>query len=155
MNVADRLRRLPPYLFGTINSLRHRKRQAGIDVIDLGMGNPMDGAPDVVVDKLCEAAKDPRNHRYSASAGVFNLRRDLARLYERVYNVSLDPEKEVIATIGSKEGFSHLCLALMGPGDTAVVGRSVLPDSRVLGGTGRRERGQRPTRQRPGLPRPP
>ena len=127
LNVADRLRRLPPYLFGTINELRNQKRQAGIDMIDLGMGNPMDGAPHEVVDKLCEAAKDPRNHRYSASAGIYNLRKDLSDLYDRIYNVSLDPEKEVIATIGSKEGFSHLCLAMMGPGDTAIVGDPYFP----------------------------
>jgi alanine-synthesizing transaminase len=127
LDVADRLRRLPPYLFGTINALRHQKRQAGIDMIDLGMGNPMDGAPHEVVDKLCEAAKDPRNHRYSASAGIYNLRKDLSDLYDRIYNVSLDPEKEVIATIGSKEGFSHLCLAMMGPGDTAIVGDPYFP----------------------------
>ena len=127
LDVADRLRRLPPYLFGTINQLRNQKRHAGIDMIDLGMGNPMDGAPHEVVDKLCEAAKDPRNHRYSASAGIYNLRRDLSELYDRIYNVSLDPEKEVIATIGSKEGFSHLCLAMMGPGDTAIVGDPYFP----------------------------
>ncbi len=127
INVADRLRRLPPYLFGQINKLKHEKRVAGVDVIDLGMGNPMDGAPEVVVDKLCEAARDPRNHRYSASAGVFNLRRDLAELYQRIYDVELDPETEVIATIGSKEGFSHLCLAMLGPGDTAIVGDPYFP----------------------------
>ncbi len=121
LNVADRLRRLPPYLFGRINQMKYEKRRTDVDVIDLGMGNPMDPTPSVVVEKLCEAARDPRNQRYSASAGVYNLRRDLAKLYERVYNVSLDPEKEVIATIGSKEGFSHMCLAMMGPGDTAVV----------------------------------
>jgi alanine-synthesizing transaminase len=127
LNVADRLRRLPPYLFGQINQMKYEKRRAGVDVIDLGMGNPMDGTPGYIVEKLCEAARDPRNHRYSASAGVYNLRRDLAKLYERVYNVSLDPSSEVIATIGSKEGFSHLCLALMGPGDTAVVGDPFFP----------------------------
>lgn len=127
LNVADRVRRLPPYLFGRINQMKYEKRRAGVDIIDLGMGNPTDPPPNVVVDKLCEAARDPRNHRYSASAGVFNLRRDLAKLYERVYNVSLDPQTEVIATIGSKEGFSHMCLALMGPGDTAVVGDPYFP----------------------------
>lgn len=127
LNIADRLRRLPPYLFGRINQMKYDKRCAGVDIIDLGMGNPMDPTPEVVVDKLCEAAHDPRNQRYSASAGVFNLRRDLAQLYERVYNVSLDPQSEVVATIGSKEGFSHMCLALMGPGDTAVVGDPYFP----------------------------
>jgi alanine-synthesizing transaminase len=127
INVADRIRRLPPYLFGTINKMKYEKRRAGVDVIDLGMGNPLDPTPENIVEKLCEAARDPRNHRYSASAGIYNLRRDLARLYERVYNVQLDPEKEIIATIGSKEGFSHLCLAMMGPGDTAIVGDPYFP----------------------------
>ncbi|MBN1553415.1 MAG: aminotransferase class I/II-fold pyridoxal phosphate-dependent enzyme [Phycisphaerae bacterium] len=127
LNVADRLRRLPPYLFGRINKMKYEKRRADVDIIDLGMGNPMDPTPDAVVEKLCEAARDARNQRYSASIGIYNLRRDLAQLYERVYDVSLDPEKEVIATIGSKEGFSHMCLALMGPGDTAVVGDPYFP----------------------------
>ena len=127
INVADRLRRLPPYLFGQINQMKYEKRRAGVDIIDLGMGNPLDRPPEVVIDKLCEAARDGRNHRYSASGGVFNLRRDLGQLYERLYNVSLDPHSEVIACIGSKEGFSHLCLALMGPGDTAVVGDPYFP----------------------------
>jgi alanine-synthesizing transaminase len=127
INVADRLRRLPPYLFGQINRMKYEKRRAGVDLIDLGMGNPLDPPDEMIIEKLCEAAHDPRSHRYSASAGVFNLRRDLARLYERVYDVRLDPDSEVIATIGSKEGFSHLCLALMGPGDTAVVGDPYFP----------------------------
>ncbi len=127
INVADRIRRLPPYLFGQINKMKYEKRRAGVDVIDLGMGNPLDPTPENIVEKLCEAARDPRNHRYSASAGIYNLRRDLARLYERVYDVQLDPEKEIIATIGSKEGFSHLCLAMMGPGDTAIVGDPYFP----------------------------
>lgn len=118
--VADRLKRLPPYLFGKINELKYRKRQAGIDVIDLGMGNPTDPPDPRVIQKLTEAAADPRNHRYSASAGIFNLRREVAMKYERRYGVHLDPHSEVIATIGSKEGFSHMCLALMGPGDTCI-----------------------------------
>jgi len=127
IDVAPRIRRLPPYLFQRINKLKYEKRRAGVDIIDLGMGNPLDPPSDVIVEKLCEAARDPRSHRYSASAGVFNLRRDLAKLYERVYSVQLDPADEVIATIGSKEGFSHMCLALMGPGDTAVVGDPYFP----------------------------
>ena len=98
-----------------------------MDIIDLGMGNPVDAPASQIVEKLCQAARDPRNHRYSASAGLFNLRREVARLYERLYHVSLDGEKEVVACIGSKEGFSHLCLALMGPGDTAVVGDPYFP----------------------------
>ena len=119
--VAERLRRLPPYLFEQINRSKYEKRRAGVDIIDLGMGNPLDPAPPQVVDKLCQAARDPRNHRYSASAGIYNLRRDFALHYKKLYDVDLDPENEVIAVIGSKEGFSHLCLALMGPGDTAIV----------------------------------
>jgi alanine-synthesizing transaminase len=127
IDVSSRIKRLPPYLFGQINAVKYRKRTEGADIIDLGMGNPTDAPPEAVVEKLCEAAHDPRNHRYSASGGVFNLRREVSRLYERVYGVSLDPDKEVIATIGSKEGFSHLCLALMGSGDTAVVGDPYFP----------------------------
>jgi alanine-synthesizing transaminase len=127
IDVSPRIRRLPPYLFARLNALKYAKRRAGVDIIDLGMGNPLDPPADAIVEKLCEAAHDARNHRYSASAGVYNLRRDLARLYERVYGVTLDPAGEVIATIGSKEGFSHLCLALMGPGDTAVVGDPYFP----------------------------
>lgn len=124
---ADRVKRLPPYLFGRLNALKHKKRQADIDIIDLGMGNPMDGAPQRVVDKLCEAAKDPRNQRYSASKGIYNLRREMALKYARKWNVELDPETEVLATIGSKEGFSHMCLAMLGPGDTAIVADPAFP----------------------------
>lgn len=118
---ADRINRLPPYLFGKLNQMKHEKRKAGVDIIDLGMGNPSDPSPEFVVDKLCEAVRDPRNQRYSASQGIFNLRREVARVYKRRWDVDLDPETEVIAVIGSKEGFSHMCLALMGPGDTAIV----------------------------------
>jgi alanine-synthesizing transaminase len=118
---AERITRLPPYLFSRLNALKLAKRQAGADIIDLGMGNPTDRAPQVVVDKLCEAAKDPRNHRYSASKGIKGLRMEVAKKYERKWNVQLDPETEVLACIGSKEGFSHLCLAMLGPGDTAIV----------------------------------
>jgi alanine-synthesizing transaminase len=124
---AQRIKRLPPYLFGRLNALKLAKRQAGVDIIDLGMGNPSDPAPQIVIDKLCEAAKDPRNHRYSASKGITNLRREVAKKYQRKWNVQLDPETEVLACIGSKEGFSHLCLAMMGPGDTAVVPNPAFP----------------------------
>jgi alanine-synthesizing transaminase len=103
------------------------KRQEGVDIIDLGMGNPSDPAPQIVIDKLCEAAQDPRNHRYSASKGIKNLRKEIAKKYERNWNVQLDPETEVLACIGSKEGFSHLCLAMMGPGDTAIVPDPAFP----------------------------
>lgn len=124
---AERITRLPPYLFARINALKLAKRQAGADIIDLGMGNPSDGVPQVIVDKLCEAAKDPRNHRYSASKGIKGVRMEVAKKYQRNWNVQLDPEKEVLACIGSKEGFSHLCLAMLGPGDTAIVPDPAFP----------------------------
>jgi alanine-synthesizing transaminase len=124
---AQRITRLPPYMFGRLNALKLAKRQAGVDIIDLGMGNPSDPAPQIVIDKLCEAARDPRNHRYSASKGIKNLRAEVAKKYERKWNVQLDPETEVLACIGSKEGFSHLCLAMLGPGDTAIVPEPAFP----------------------------
>ncbi|MBN2211043.1 MAG: aminotransferase class I/II-fold pyridoxal phosphate-dependent enzyme [Sedimentisphaerales bacterium] len=127
IETSDRLKRLPPYLFAQINALKLKKRREDIDIIDLGMGNPMDGAPKLVIDKLCEAAQDIRNHRYSASKGVYNLRREMAIKYERKWGVTLDPETEVLACIGSKEGFSHLCLAMLGPGDTAIVADPAFP----------------------------
>jgi len=117
---SARMHRLPPYLFGRINALKSDLRRNDVDIIDLGMGNPNDPTPQVIVDKLAEAAADKRNQRYSASAGVYNLRRELAQFYERHWDVSLSPEEEVIATVGSKEGFSHLCLATLGPGDVAL-----------------------------------
>lgn len=119
--IADRVKRLPPYLFGRINALKYQKRRAGADVIDLGMGNPSDPPQDLVIEKLAEAARDPRNHGYSHSIGIPNLRREVASKYLKRYGVRLDPESEIVTCLGSKEGFSHLCLALMGPGDTAIV----------------------------------
>jgi alanine-synthesizing transaminase len=121
IKLASRIERLPPYILGRLKHLIYERRKAGADVIDLNMGNPSDPPPEAVVDKLREAVLDVRNSRYSVSAGVYNLRRDMAMKYHRQWGVELDPETEVIATIGSKEGFSHMCLALMGPGDTAVV----------------------------------
>ncbi|MHC4186924.1 MAG: aminotransferase class I/II-fold pyridoxal phosphate-dependent enzyme [Planctomycetota bacterium] len=124
---AQRIKRLPPYLFGRLNALKMSKRQQGADIIDLGMGNPCDGAPQVVIDKLCEAVRDPRNHRYSASRGIKGLLNEIVVKYEKKWNVSLDWETEVLACIGSKEGFSHLCLAMLGPGDTAIVPDPAFP----------------------------
>jgi len=124
---AERIKRLPPYLFGRLNALKLQKRQQGADIIDLGMGNPLDSAPQIVIDKLCEAVQDPRNHRYSASKGIKGLRREIAKKYASKWRVELDWETEVLACIGSKEGFSHLCLAMLGPGDTAVVPDPAFP----------------------------
>ncbi|MFA5864606.1 MAG: aminotransferase class I/II-fold pyridoxal phosphate-dependent enzyme [Phycisphaerae bacterium] len=124
---ADRILRLPPYLFARINAVKHALRQKNEDVIDLGMGNPVDRPPQVVIDKLCEAAQEAKNNRYSASSGIFNLRREITKVYQSRFGVELDPNSEVIACLGSKEGFSHICLALMGPGDTAVVGDPAFP----------------------------
>ena len=127
ISVADRIKRLPPYLFGKLNTLLYQKRRAGVDIIDLGMGNPTDAPPEEVTEKLREAVLDPRNHRYSASIGLYNLRREVSRLYDAHWGVKLDPATEVSATIGSKEGFSRLCLALLGPGDTALVPSPAFP----------------------------
>ena len=121
IHTANRIQRLPPYVLGKLKQLIYDRRVAGADVIDMNMGNPSDAPPDAVVEKLIEAVQDPRNSRYSVGAGVFNLRREMALKYGRTFGVDLDPESEVIATIGSKESFSHMCLALLGPGDIAVV----------------------------------
>jgi alanine-synthesizing transaminase len=121
IQVADRVKRLPPYLFAQINRLMYEKRRAGNDVIDLGMGNPSDPAEPLVVDKLAEAARDPKNHGYSEPLGLAGLRREVAGKYFKQFGVRLDPQGEVIVCLGSKDGFSHMCLALMGPGDTAIV----------------------------------
>jgi alanine-synthesizing transaminase len=121
VNVADRVKRLPPYLFGKINAIKYAKRRAGIDIIDLGMGNPTDMPDDTVVEKLREAALDDKSHRYAMANGLPHLRREVAQRYKRLHGVDLDSETEVLPGLGSKEVFSHMCLALMGPGDTAVV----------------------------------
>jgi len=121
IDVAERVKRLPPYLFGRINALKYELRRQGRDIIDLGMGNPTDVPDPEIIEKLCEAARDPRNHRYSVSNGLFNLRKEVTLRYARHYSVELDPDSEVIACLGSKDAFSHMCLALLGPGDTAIV----------------------------------
>jgi len=100
---AQRIMRLPPYLFGKLNALKLAKQQAGIGIIDLGMGNSSDPAPQVVIDKMCEAAQEPRNHRYSVSKSIKNVRGKIAKKYERKWNVQIDPETEVLACIGSKK----------------------------------------------------
>ena len=116
-----RINGLPPYVFATINDLKASARRAGRDVIDLGFGNPDLPSPDVAVSKLAEAAQNPRNHRYSASRGIPKLRSAITDLYKRKFDVDLDPETQVVTTIGAKEGFSHLMWVLVGPGDTALV----------------------------------
>jgi alanine-synthesizing transaminase len=124
---ADRVHRLPPYLFGRINALLYQKRRAGHDVIDMGMGNPSDPPQDIVIDKLTEAARDPNNHGYSKSNGIQNLRREVSAKYLKKFGVRLDADTEVITCLGSKEGFSHMCLALMGPGDNAIIPAPYFP----------------------------
>ncbi len=118
---ANRMSQLPPYLFGMINQMKMEKRWQGDDVIDLAMGNPVDPTPEPVISKLVEVAQDPKTHRYPAADGMRNLRIEIAKTYNKDYNVTLDPNSEVMCTIGSKEGISHLCLALIGPGDTVLV----------------------------------
>src|SRR5260370_12092763 len=127
IEVGDRVKGLGPYLFGKINELKYRKRRAGMDVIDLGMGNPTDMPDPLVIDKLCEAARDERNHRYSVSNGLFNLRREVALRYARRHEVHLDSDTEVLAGLGSKEVFSHMCLPPPGRGATALVRAPSLP----------------------------
>jgi len=127
IDVASRVKRLPPYMFGRINQLLYDKRRAGSDVIDLGMGNPSDPPDARVIEKLAEAARDPRNHGYSKSNGILNLRREVTSKYLKRFGVRLDPDHEVMVCLGSKEGFSHMCLALMGPGDTAIIPAPYFP----------------------------
>src|SRR6204780_2918557 len=116
-----RINGLPPYVFAAIDSLKLEARRAGKDVIDLGFGNPDLPSPDVAVEKLAEAAHLARNHRYSSSRGIPRLRRAIADRYLSKFGVELDPETEVVTTIGAKEGLSHLMWVLVGPGDTALV----------------------------------
>ena len=116
-----RITNLPPYVFTIIDSLKVEARRDGIDVIDLGFGNPDLPSPAVAVEKLAEAALNSRNHRYSSSRGIPKLREAVADLYLRRFGVALDPDREVISTIGAKEGFSHLMWVLLQPGDAALV----------------------------------
>src|SRR5665213_63761 len=116
-----RINGLPPYVFATMNDLKAAGRHDGHDVIDLGFGNPDLPSPDVAVEKLAEAVRNPRNHRYSASRGIPKIRQAIADLYLRKFEVELDPDTEVVTTIGAKEGLSHLMWILVGPGDTALV----------------------------------
>jgi alanine-synthesizing transaminase len=122
-----RIKRLPPYVFAEVNSLKAKARAAGRDVIDLGMGNPDGPTPPHIVAKLVEAAQNPKTHGYSASRGIAGLRRAYAAYYARRFNVELDPEREIIVTLGSKEGFANLAQAITAPGDTILVPNPCYP----------------------------
>ncbi len=123
----NRINRLPPYVFAIVNHLKYEARRQGEDIIDLGMGNPDLPTPEHIVAKLCEAAKNPKNHRYSASRGITQLRMAICEWYKRRFDVELDPETEAVVTIGSKEGLSHLVLAIVEPGDVALTPTPAYP----------------------------
>ncbi|MEJ2394916.1 MAG: alanine transaminase [Candidatus Thiodiazotropha sp.] len=127
MEEFHRINRLPPYVFAIVNELKAAARARGEDIIDFGMGNPDQPTPQHIVDKLCEVANRKDTHRYSMSKGIPRLRRAMANWYKNRYNVDLDPETQVIATIGSKEGLAHLALACMGPGDSVLVPNPAYP----------------------------
>ena len=112
-----RIGKLPPYVFAVVNEMKARLRAAQLDVVDLGMGNPDGPTPRIVVQKLVEAARNSRNHRYSMSRGIPNLRLEIVKRYKERYQVDLDPETEAIATIGAKDALAHLLFAVVGPGD--------------------------------------
>ena len=116
-----RIGKLPPYVFAVINEMRHKARQAGLDVIDLGMGNPDGATPKTVISKLAEAARDKRNHRYSVSKGIPRLREEIVKRYRANYGIELDPETEAIVTMGAKDSLAHLLFAVIGPGDPVVM----------------------------------
>ncbi|MCR4379293.1 MAG: LL-diaminopimelate aminotransferase [Rhodospirillales bacterium] len=116
-----RIRRLPPYVFAEVNKMKARARAAGEDIIDFGMGNPDQPTPQHIVDKLIETARNPKTHGYSNSRGIPGLRKALAAYYERRWNVTLDPETEIITTLGSKEGLANLASAITSPGDVILV----------------------------------
>ncbi|MFL6350892.1 MAG: aminotransferase class I/II-fold pyridoxal phosphate-dependent enzyme [Bryobacteraceae bacterium] len=115
-----RIQKLPPYVFTVINDLKEKARAANLDIVDMGMGNPDGATPEPVVEKLIEAARDPRNHRYSMSRGIPQLREAIVARYETQYGVTLDPETEAIVTIGAKDALAHLLFAIIGPGDMVV-----------------------------------
>lgn len=122
-----RINRLPPYVFEEVNRLKAEARARGEDIIDFGMGNPDMPTPSHIVDKLIETARDPRTNRYSASRGIKGLRRATAKYYERRFGINLDPDSEVIVTLGSKEGFANLAQAITSPGDVVLVPNPAYP----------------------------
>ncbi|MCU7881621.1 MAG: alanine transaminase [Candidatus Thiodiazotropha sp. (ex Lucinoma aequizonata)] len=127
MEEFHRIKRLPPYVFAIVNELKAAARARGEDIIDFGMGNPDQPTPQYIVDKLCEVANRKDTHRYSMSKGIPRLRRAMSNWYKSRYDVDLNPESQVIATIGSKEGLAHLALACMGPGDSVLVPNPAYP----------------------------
>jgi len=127
MEEFRRIKRLPPYVFAIVNELKAAARARGEDIIDFGMGNPDQPTPQHIVDKLCEVANRKDTHRYSMSKGIPRLRRAMCNWYKTRYGVELDPETQMIATIGSKEGLAHLALACMGPGDSVLVPNPAYP----------------------------
>ncbi|MFO0988984.1 MAG: LL-diaminopimelate aminotransferase [Alphaproteobacteria bacterium] len=122
-----RLKRLPPYLFAEVNGMKAKARAAGEDIIDLGMGNPDTATPKHIVDKMIEAVQDPKTHRYSSSRGIPGLRRAIAAYYQRRFGVKIDPEKEAVVTLGSKEGLVNLAQAITEPGDVILVPSPTYP----------------------------
>ena len=122
-----RIQRLPPYVFEEVNRLKARLRGQGVDIIDFGMGNPDMPTPKHIVDKLIETVRDPKSGRYSASKGILGLRRAMAGYYARRFDVQLNPETEVIATLGSKEGFANLANAITAPGDAIICPNPAYP----------------------------
>jgi len=127
MQEFRRMNRLPPYVFATVNEIKMEARHRGEDIIDLGMGNPDISTPKHIVNKLIEAVKKGHNHRYSASMGITKLRHAIADWYKRRFDVDIDPESEAIATIGAKEGLSHLILATISPGDVVFAPNPTYP----------------------------
>lgn len=127
MKEFSRIKRLPPYVFNIVNEMKIQARRAGEDIIDLGMGNPDLPTPAPIVEKLIEAVKNPRNHRYSLSRGIPNLRLAICNWYKRRFNVDLDPETEAVVTIGAKEGLSHLVLATIERGEQVLVPNPTYP----------------------------
>ena len=127
MQEFHKIRRLPPYVFEQVNRLKASARARGSDIIDLGMGNPDLPTPQIIVDKLCEAVQDPRTHRYSTSKGIPGLRRAQAGYYERRFGVKLDPDSQIVATLGSKEGFANMAQAITAPGDVVLVPNPTYP----------------------------
>src|SRR5512146_1386416 len=121
MEEFHKVRRLPPYVFEQVNRLKASARSKGADIIDLGMGNPDLPTPKPIVDKLCEVVRDPRTHRYSSSRGIPGLRRAQAAYYQRRFGVNLNPDTQVVATLGSKEGFANMAQAITAPGDVILV----------------------------------